>query len=106
IDGLPLIGVRRRSVGMLSRAGKRLVDVTASALGLVIAGPLLLGVAAAIKLTSPGGPVLFRQERIGHRRQPFMVYKFRTMIPDAEAKTGPVVATPGDPRVTPLGKFL
>ncbi|HXM53954.1 MAG TPA: undecaprenyl-phosphate glucose phosphotransferase [Candidatus Dormibacteraeota bacterium] len=106
IDGLPLIGVRRRSVGVVSRAGKRLVDVVASALGLVIAGPLLLGVAAAIKLTMPGGPVLFQQERIGHRRKPFMVYKFRTMIPDAEAKTGPVVATPGDPRVTPLGRFL
>ena len=106
IDGLPLIGVRRRKVGVLSRAGKRLTDVVVAAFGLVIAGPIMLGVAAVIKLTSPGGPVLFRQERIGHRRRPFMVYKFRTMIPNAEAKTGPVVATPGDPRVTPLGKFL
>jgi len=57
----------------------------------------MLVIAAAIKLTSPGGPVLFRQERIGRYRMPFVVYKFRTMIPDAEAKTGPVVATPGDP---------
>ncbi|HEY7200938.1 MAG TPA: undecaprenyl-phosphate glucose phosphotransferase [Candidatus Dormibacteraeota bacterium] len=106
IDGLPLIGVRRRKVGMVSRAGKRVGDVAVASLGLVIAGPVMLGVAAAIKLTSPGGPVLFRQERIGHRRRPFMVFKFRTMIPNAEAKTGPVVATPGDPRVTPLGRFL
>jgi len=106
IDGLPLIGVRRRRVGVVSRAVKRLVDVVASALALAIASPFLLCVAAAIKVTSPGGPVLFRQERIGRYREPFTVFKFRTMIPDAEAKTGPVVALPGDPRVTPLGRFL
>ena len=106
IDGLPLIGVRRRKVGVVSRAVKRLMDVVVSAMGLLIAGPLMLGIAAAIKLTSPGGPVLFRQERIGRNRDPFMVYKFRTMIPNAERLTGPVVATPGDPRVTPLGRFL
>ena len=106
IDGLPLIGVRRRRVGVVSRAGKRLVDVVVSVLGLAIAGLPMLVIAAAIKVTSPGGPVLFHQERIGRFRQPFPVHKFRTMIPDAEARTGPVVAMPGDPRVTPLGRFL
>jgi Undecaprenyl-phosphate glucose phosphotransferase len=106
IDGLPLIGIRRRRVGVLSRTGKRLMDVVVSALGLLIAGPIMLGVALAIKLTSPGGPVLFRQERIGRNRKPFMVFKFRTMIPNAERLTGPVVAMPGDKRVTPLGRFL
>jgi exopolysaccharide biosynthesis polyprenyl glycosylphosphotransferase len=106
IDGLPLIGVRRRKVGATSRAGKRLMDVVATALGLLLTGPALLAIALAIKVTSPGGPVLFRQERIGRHRRPFVVYKFRTMVPDAEARTGPVVATPGDPRVTPLGRFL
>ncbi|HSR23335.1 MAG TPA: exopolysaccharide biosynthesis polyprenyl glycosylphosphotransferase [Candidatus Eisenbacteria bacterium] len=106
IDGLPLIGVRRRRVGVVSRTGKRLVDVVVSALGLAIAGLPMLVIAAAIKVTSPGGPVLFHQERIGRFRQPFLVHKFRTMIPDAEARTGPVVAVPGDPRVTPLGRFL
>ena len=45
----------------------------------------VLAVAAAIKLTMPGGPAVFRQERIGRFRRPFVVYKFRTMIPDAEA---------------------
>jgi lipopolysaccharide/colanic/teichoic acid biosynthesis glycosyltransferase len=54
----------------------------------------------------PGGPALFRQERIGYKRRPFVIYKFRSMIPDAEAKTGPVVAKPGDERVTWLGRFL
>jgi exopolysaccharide biosynthesis polyprenyl glycosylphosphotransferase len=106
IDGLPLIGVRRRKVGVISRASKRLLDVIVSALGLLVAGLPMLGIAAAIKVTSPGGPVLFRQERIGRHRKPFTVYKFRTMIPDAERLTGPVVATRGDPRITPLGRFL
>jgi len=52
------------------------------------------------------GPLLFRQERIGRHRRPFLIYKFRTMIPDAESETGPVVATPGDSRVTWLGRLL
>jgi exopolysaccharide biosynthesis polyprenyl glycosylphosphotransferase len=106
IDGLPLIGVRRRKVGVVSRAAKRLMDVVVSALGLLVAGLFMLSIAAAIKVTSPGGPVLFRQERIGRHRNPFVVYKFRTMIPDAERLTGPVVATRGDPRVTRVGRFL
>jgi exopolysaccharide biosynthesis polyprenyl glycosylphosphotransferase len=106
IDGLPLIGVRRRKVGVVSRGAKRLMDAVVSALGLLVAGLPMLAIAAAIKLTSPGGPVLFRQERIGRGRRPFVVFKFRTMIPDAEKLTGPVVATRGDPRVTPLGRFL
>src|SRR5437588_9543381 len=61
--------------------------------------------AILIKLTMPG-PLLFRQERIGRRRKPFVIYKFRSMIPDAEARSGPVVAKPGDDRVTRLGRLL
>ena len=67
--------------------------------------PVLLLVAVAIKLTMPG-PILFRQERIGRHRRPFTILKLRSMIPDAEAKTGPTVARPGDDRVTWLGRFL
>ena len=66
----------------------------------------MLLVALLIKLTSPSGPVLFKQERIGMDRHPFLVYKFRTMIPDAEALSGPKVATPGDPRTTTFGRFM
>jgi exopolysaccharide biosynthesis polyprenyl glycosylphosphotransferase len=106
IDGLPLIGVRRRRVGVVSRACKRLLDVVVSAVALLVASPFLLCVAVAIKITSPTGPVLFKQERIGRFRRPFTVFKYRTMIPDAERATGPVVAMPGDSRVTPLGRFL
>ena len=106
IDGVPLVGVRRNRLTGINAAIKRALDVVVSAVSLVIASPVLLLVALLIKLTSPIGPVLFRQERIGMRRRPFIVYKFRTMIPDAEAFTGPMVARPGDPRTTALGRFL
>jgi lipopolysaccharide/colanic/teichoic acid biosynthesis glycosyltransferase len=66
---------------------------------------VLLVVAILMKLTMPG-PLLFRQERIGRQRKPFVIYKFRSMILDAEAATGPVVAAPGDSRVTRLGRWL
>jgi lipopolysaccharide/colanic/teichoic acid biosynthesis glycosyltransferase len=63
-------------------------------------------VAILIRLTSPGGPVFFKQQRIGIHQRPFTIFKFRTMIPDAESRTGPVVAKPGDSRVTRLGRVL
>lgn len=106
LDGLPLIGVRRSRLRGAAAAVKRGIDLVVSAIGLVILAIPLLVVAALIKITSPGGPVLFTQERIGMNRKPFVVYKFRTMIPNAEAETGPKVALPGDPRTTAFGRFM
>ena len=106
IDGVPLVGIRRNRLLGVNAVIKRLIDIVIGTLLLVIFSPILLIVAILIKLTSPSGPVIFQQERIGMHRRPFNVYKFRTMIPDAEAKSGPVVAKPGDDRVTPLGKWL
>ncbi|MBD3235128.1 MAG: sugar transferase, partial [Candidatus Eisenbacteria bacterium] len=100
-----------------------------AALGLLVAlAPLFAVIAAAIKLDSPGGPVFYRQQRVGldrrrnsgsrgeyaggERRQNggfgqlFGIYKFRTMIPDAEKQTGPVWATEWDPRITRVGRVL
>ena len=105
IDGLPLVGIQRSRLHGVGAAAKRTVDVVISAASLVIVSPVLLLVAVAIKLTMPG-PILFRQERIGRHRRPFTILKLRSMIPDAEAKTGPTVARPGDDRVTWLGRFL
>ncbi len=105
IDGLPLIGVRRNRLRGGAAVVKRLMDLTVSAVGLVIASPLMLVVALIVKLTSKG-PVLFRQERVGQLGRLFEVYKFRTMIDNAEAETGPVVATRGDDRCTPAGRVL
>jgi lipopolysaccharide/colanic/teichoic acid biosynthesis glycosyltransferase len=112
---------------------KRSVDVALSLVGLVITAPLMLGTAILIKATSPG-PVLYRQERIGLNRRsrerrrgatasgddrrgrdrrvlvnfgrPFTIYKFRTMVVDAERGTPPVWAKERDPRITRLGRFL
>jgi lipopolysaccharide/colanic/teichoic acid biosynthesis glycosyltransferase len=83
---------------------KRLVDVVASATGLLLLSPFLLLTALLIRLTSPG-PALFRQQRIGRRFQPFLIYKFRTMVQDAPAK-GPALTVGADPRITRIGRFL
>ena len=106
IDGLPLIGIRRSRLLGAAAVLKRAIDIIASAIVLVIASPFMLIIAILIKLTSPNGPVLFRQPRVGLHDKRFTVYKFRSMIPDAEAQTGPVVAAPDDDRCTPVGRVL
>jgi len=106
IDGLPLIGIRRSRLRGAAAVLKRAIDILASAAGLIIASPVMLVIAILIKLTSPRGPVLFRQPRVGLHDKRFTVYKFRSMIPDAEAQTGPVVARPDDDRCTPVGRVL
>ena len=84
---------------------KRVGDITFSLIGLLLTAPIMLIVSLAIKLTS-GGPVFFQQVRLGINQKPFTLIKFKTMINDAEAKTGPVWSTKNDPRVTKLGRFL
>jgi sugar transferase (PEP-CTERM system associated) len=76
-----------------------------AAIGLVLAAPVMLLVAIAVRLSS-SGPVLYRQVRVGLNGENFTVYKFRSMRADAEASTGAVWATRDDPRVTPVGKFI
>ncbi|HEX5720329.1 MAG TPA: TIGR03013 family XrtA/PEP-CTERM system glycosyltransferase, partial [Thermoanaerobaculia bacterium] len=83
---------------------KRLLDIVAASVGLILALPFMMLVAIAVKLDSPG-PIFFRQERIGRGRRPFTVYKFRSMKTDAE-KDGPVWAKKEDPRVTRVGRFI
>jgi exopolysaccharide biosynthesis polyprenyl glycosylphosphotransferase len=92
---------------------KRAFDMALSALALLLALPLLLVVAALIKLTSPG-PVMFRQERVGYLGRRFFIFKLRTMYVDgderlqalAEVPDGPVPKLKHDPRVTPVGHVL
>lgn len=73
--------------------------------GTILFAPLMLLIALAIKISSPG-PILFRQERVGLLGAPFVLYKFRSMHADAEAETGAVWASKDDPRVTSLGRWL
>lgn len=83
---------------------KRLFDVAAALVALIVLAPLLAVVALAVKLDSPG-PVLFRQERVGRHGVPFRIHKFRTMVADAPQR-GPPITVGGDPRITRLGAWL
>src|SRR5262245_10077882 len=107
-------GAMRRSV----RVAKRTIDVLGAAVGLAVTAPLIPLIAIAIYLDCPG-PILFRQRRAGSLKKishdhgskqlqfdEFYMHKFRTMIPNAEAKTGIVIADEHDPRVTRVGRFL
>jgi sugar transferase (PEP-CTERM system associated) len=93
----------RKSAWLAS--AKRGLDLLAASLGVVLAAPVMLLVAAAIRLSSDG-PALYHQERVGRHGRPFTVHKFRSMRMDAEATTGAVWASTDDPRITPLGRFL
>jgi exopolysaccharide biosynthesis polyprenyl glycosylphosphotransferase len=94
---------------------KRIIDIVVSLSAIVFLSPLLLVVFILIKLTSPG-PACFLQKRLGLNKRRFFVYKFRTMVADAEQKmrelerlnevSGPVFKIKNDPRITPLGRFL
>jgi exopolysaccharide biosynthesis polyprenyl glycosylphosphotransferase len=85
---------------------KRLLDMSASLCILVLFAPLMLLLALLIKATSRG-PVIFAQERVGRFGRPFTLYKFRTMVADAESATGPVLSTgKADSRTTRIGRWL
>ncbi|EKK04261.1 Cps2E [Rhodopirellula baltica SH28] len=114
IDDITLAGSQQQN----SQAGlwlKRGIDVVGAGIGLVLAGPAILGAMAAIKLTD-GGPVFFRQTREGQNGRPFTILKLRTMIVDAEKfqaelraeshRDGPAFKISRDPRVTKVGHFL
>lgn len=83
----------------------RVLDIIGSLVVLVLASPLILLAAVLVRVTA-GGPVLFRQERVGLGGGSFTLYKFRTMINDAEKHVGPVWASRNDERVTPIGRAL
>ena len=94
---------------------KRAIDMAGTAVGMVLASPIMLTAAAAIKLTSKG-PIIFKQQRAGLGGKPFVIYKFRTMIVNAEAKKKELMAhneqdgaafkIRNDPRITSIGRLL
>lgn len=95
---------------------KRIIDIVLSAVALIVSSPIMLGVAIAIKLDD-GGPVLFKQTRVGIHGKPFTMYKFRSMVTNAEEIKAKLAAESGqtdrfifklkdDPRITKIGKFI
>jgi len=115
IDGLTLLALRRHRLGRRNAAVKRTLDITGSALLLVVGAPLMAVIAIAVKRASPG-PVMFVQERVGRGGHPFRMYKFRSMVVGAEAlldEVGSANQADGilfrmrdDPRVHQLGRTL
>lgn len=85
---------------------KRIMDLSISGILLLLTSPLLLLICCGVKLEDRKGEVIYRQKRIGKDNKEFTIYKFRSMIQGAESKTGPVLATKNDDRITKFGKFL
>ena len=114
-DGDQYIATYTGSSELWPRTAKRGLDIIVAAAAVLFFSPILLIAAMAINLTSPG-PVFFLQERIGLNKRRFKIFKFRTMVPDAERMifslekqneaAGPVFKIKSDPRITPIGKFL
>ena len=91
--------------GRLLLASKRVLDLASAIIGVILALPLLILTALAVRLDSPG-PILYRQQRVGQHGRLFNLFKFRSMRQDAEAKTGAVWCAEGDPRITRVGRFI
>jgi len=104
IWGTPLVEIKTELMPYWQFNVKRIVDLTASFLAILILSPVLLAIAVAVWSTSKG-PVFFTQERIGKGGTPFKIYKFRTMRTDAE-KNGPQLSSENDERITKVGRFL
>lgn len=113
VDGLPLMHVE--TPDYRRRFGKRVLDVVGAGAGLLVLAPVFAAVALVIR-ADDGGPVFFRQNRVGRGGREFSILKFRTMCVDAEARmaaleqanegAGPLFKVKDDPRVTRVGKFL
>lgn len=104
IYGAPLMEVHRHMMPPAQVVLKRGMDLTVSTLALVLLAPVYIGIAAAVKATS-AGPVFFSQERVGLHGRPFRIFKFRTMVVNAE-QAGPQLSSDDDPRITRVGRFL
>jgi exopolysaccharide biosynthesis polyprenyl glycosylphosphotransferase len=105
VGDVPLMQITHSSVPPYYAGLKRAIDVVGATVGLVLTSPIMLGAVVAVALGG-GFPVVFSQERVGQHMRPFRIYKLRTMVPDAEAGSGPVLAHENDSRVTAVGRFL
>jgi len=115
MDGSPQIPANDRGIGGWPLLFKRIFDIAGSLVLLAVLSPLFLVLALFIKLTSPG-PVFFAQRRVGLNKREFTMFKFRTMVPHAEAiqeklthlneMSGPAFKIKNDPRITPIGRVL
>lgn len=104
ILGAPLIDLKTNLMPEWQQHFKRLLDVCCSLAGLLLLSPLLLYVALRVKFSSKGH-IIYSQQRIGYKGNPFVMYKFRSMINDAE-KNGPALSSENDSRITKWGRTM
>ncbi len=104
IVGVPLVDMTDNNFSPAAQNIKFCLDKIGAGLALLLLSPLFLYLSRRIRRDSEG-PVFFKQERIGRFGKPFMMYKFRTMYPDAESD-GPMLSSEQDPRITPFGRIL
>ena len=104
-DDMPVFKVRQLSLNMEQRAAKRFLDLMLVIPGLVVASPFMV-IAGMLIWKHDRGPVFYKQERLTMGGKKFDLFKFRTMVVNAEEKTGPVLAGMDDSRITGIGKFL
>ncbi|HLB73318.1 MAG TPA: sugar transferase [Sedimentisphaerales bacterium] len=102
---LPYPAVSESEISNFNEWSIRVLDVVASVAILLLAAPVMAVITLLLKISSRG-PVLYKQTRLGKHGKVFTLYKFRTMVDNAEAESGPVLATIDDPRVTPVGRVL
>ncbi len=105
LDGIPVINLNQIPLAGWNTFLKRAVDVLLSTLALLLLWPVMAVLALVVHFLD-GGPVFYRQRRMGLDGKPFTILKFRTMIPNAEEDTGPRFAVPNDPRTTGVGTWL
>jgi putative colanic acid biosynthesis UDP-glucose lipid carrier transferase len=106
VAGMPVVAVRDTPfASVINGAVKRIEDIVLSGIALVLVTPILVGIAAGVRLSSPG-PALFRQRRYGLDGRDIVVYKFRTMTVAEDGDQAFTAVKKGDARVTPFGNFL
>ncbi|EGW38475.1 sugar transferase [Desulfosporosinus sp. OT] len=105
VDDTLLLSIKPLGLDIRQRFAKRVFDIIISSLMLLVASPIMITLRILIPILSPG-PAIFSQERLGEKSLSFKVMKFRSMVDNAEQKTGPVLAVEKDPRITRFGAFL
>lgn len=104
VFGAMLIDIQSSALSPREQNVKRLIDILLSVSSFILFSPLLLFIALRTWLSSKGG-IIYKQERIGYKGKPFTIYKFRSMVVDAE-KNGPALSSDNDPRITRWGKIM
>lgn len=105
VGDVPLMEISRTTVPRYYAVAKRTLDVVVALVALILTSPVIWAAAVAIAVRE-GLPVFYSQERVGRNMKPFRIHKLRTMVRDAEERSGPVLAGENDRRITKVGRFL